>query len=300
MFDKITAFFLAIVLFICNLFGIECKGEIFTETENSYYFQNLAYGSHERHKLDLYIPKNSDGEVGLVLMIHGGAWVGGDKSAYSDYIKIWADKGYAAATINYRYLSYDVSFDDILDDIESALHKIKNTGTEYGVNINKMLLSGHSAGGHLSMLYPYARKSSSPIDAVAVVNCSGPTDLLDPNFYNENANDALKELYRQIASLCYGEELTLENAHLANDILKKHSPLYYVDEHTIPTVINHGMKDDIVPFSNALSLEAKFKELSVTHIMNIYPNSGHGLESDPEAAAKADEYFALYVETYLN
>ena len=81
--------------------------------------------------------------------------------------------------------------------------------------------------------------------------------------------------------------------------MKKYSPLYYVDEATIPTVINHGMKDEIVPFSNALSLEAKFKELGVTHIMNIFPNSGHGLESDPEIMAKADEYFELYAKTYL-
>lgn len=300
MWDKIVAFFMAIVLFFCNLFGIEYKGEIFTETENSYYYQNLAYGEHERQKLDLYIPKNSDGEVGLILMIHGGAWVAGDKSGYSDFIKGWADKGHAAASINYRYLAYDVSFDDILDDIESALHAIKKAGEEKGVNINKMLLSGHSAGGHLSMLYPYARKSSSPIEPVAIANYCGPTDMLDPNFYNENATDALKELYRQIASLVYGEELTLDNTYLANDLLKKASPLYYVDKNTIPTIINHGVVDDTVPYSNALSLQARFIELGVTHIMNTYPNSGHSLNNDPEAQAKAEEYFALYVETYLN
>ena len=300
MWDKITAFFLAIVLFFCNLFRIEYKGEIFTETENSYYYQDLAYGDHERQKLDLHIPKNSDGEVGLVLMIHGGAWVAGDKSGYTDYIKSWADKGYAAATINYRYLSYEVSFDDILDDVGNALKVIKETGAEHSVNINKMLLSGHSAGGHLAMLYPYARGESSPIEPVAIANYCGPTDLLDPNFYNENANDALKELYRHIASLVYGSELTLDKAYLANDLLKKASPLYYVTENTIPTVINHGVVDDTVPYSNALSLQAKFAELGVTHIMNTYQNSGHGLNNDPEAQAKADEYFALYVETYLN
>ncbi len=213
---------------------------------------------------------------------------------------MWADKGYAAASINYRYLAYDVSFDDILDDMENALHAIKKVGKAKGININKMLLSGHSAGGHLAMLYPYARGKSSPIEPVAIANYCGPTDLLDPNFHNENATDALKELYRQIASLVYGQELALDNAYLANELLKKASPLYYVDRNTIPTIINHGMKDDTVPYSNALSLEAKFVEMDITHIMNPYPNSGHGLNNDPEAQTKADQYFAQYVETYLN
>ncbi len=296
MWNKIVAFFMAIISFFCSLFGINCP----VAQTGSFYYENISYGSHERNKLDLYIPKENDGEVGLVLFIHGGAWIGGDKNGYADTIKMWCEeRGYAAAAINYRYLSYDVSFDDILDDIENALIKIKSTAVEAGVEINKMITTGGSAGGHLAMLYPYARKESSPIEAVAIANYCGPTDLLDPNYYNENATPALKELYRQIASLVYGEELTLEQTYLANDLLKKASPLYYVDENTIPTIINHGMKDDTVPYSNALSLEAKFKELGVTHIMNPHPNSGHGLDNDPVAQEKAEEYFYEYAEKYL-
>ncbi len=296
MLSKITAFFMAIISFFCSLFGINCP----VKEPEIFYYENLSYGEHERNKLDLYFPKTNDCEVGLVLFIHGGAWIGGDKDGYGDTIKMWCEeRGYAAAAINYRYLSYDVSFDDILDDIENALKKIKSTAKEEGVEINKMITTGGSAGGHLAMLYPYARKESSPIEAVAIANYCGPTDLLDPNFHNENATDALKELYRQIASLVYGEELTLEQTYLANDLMKKASPLYYVDENTIPTIINHGMKDDTVPYSNALSLEAKFKELGVTHIMNPHPNSGHGLDNDPDAQAKAEEYFYEYAKTYL-
>lgn len=297
MLTKITAFLTFAAVFICSLLGVDYP---LTQNTESLYLENVSYGSHERHKLDLYIPENADGEVGLVLMIHGGAWVGGDKDGYRGLIKNWCEKrGYAAATMNYRYLSYDISFDDILDDIENAVKCIKEKGAENGVDINKMILSGHSAGGHLSMLFAYARKDVSAIEPVAVANYCGPTDLLDPNFHNENATPALKELYRQIASLVYGEELTLEQTYLANDLLRKASPLYYVDENTVPTIINHGMIDDTVPYTNALSLEAKFKELGVAHIMNPLPNSGHGLNNDPIPEAKADAYFYKYAEEYL-
>lgn len=287
---------MTIITLFCNLFGLEAPP---LETRDYYCYADLAYGEHERQKIDLYIPKNTDGEAGLILMIHGGAWVGGDKSAYSEKIKEWAEKGYAAATVNYRYLSYEIGFDDILDDIESALHLIKEKGEEKGVNISKMLLSGHSAGGHLSMLYAYSRKNSSPIAPVAVVNDSGPTDMTDPNFYNENATDDLRNLFTAIASLVYGEELTIDKTYLAYDKLREMSPINYIDADTVPTVINHGMKDDIVPYSNAVSLDAKLTECGVTHIMNPYPNSGHSLESDPESSAKASEYFAEYVDNYL-
>lgn len=300
MWNKIVAFFMAIVAFFCNLFGIDCQIKP-GETLNSYVYEDLAYGDHERQKLDLYIPKDNDGEVGLILMIHGGAWVAGDKSGYDDLIREWSDVyGYVTASVNYRYLSYETSFDDILDDIESALYCIKNKAAEKGVTINKMLLSGHSAGGHLSMLYAYARKDSSPIAPAAVVDYCGPTDLLDPSFYGETATDGLKDLFTQIASLAYGEPLTLEQTPLAYDLLKKASPLYYVDKNTVPTVINHGMKDEIVPYTNALSLEAKFNELGVTHIMNPYPHSGHGLGDDLDSQIKADKYFYEYAKTYLN
>lgn len=297
MLAKIIAFIMAVVTFMCNIFGVNPPA---VKEENYRYYHDISYGCHERQTLDLYLPENTDGEAGLILFIHGGAWIAGDKDGYRDQLRYYAEEyGCAAAAINYRYLSYDVSFDDMLDDIENSVYKIKSLSKDNGIEISKMIATGGSAGGHLAMLYAYSRQDTSPVKTVAVLNYCGPTDLLDPNFHNENATDTLRELYRQIASLVYGEELSLEDAHLANDLLKKASPLYYVDSNTVPTVINHGMVDETVPYSNALSLEAKFIECGVTHIMNPYPNSGHGLDSDPESAAKADEYFKQYVEAYL-
>ena len=296
---RIIAFLMGIVLSFCNLFGIDYKGTVVAETFTNYIYQDASYGDHERQKLDLYIPKLRGDELGLVLYIHGGGWVAGDKEGYRNDIREMAKMGYAAACINYRYLSYDVSFDDILTDIEAALSFIRTTGKEKNISIDKVLLTGYSAGGHLSMLYAYARKDSSPVEPVAVVDYCGPTDLYDPSFYNESSTDELKNLFLMFASYSYGQELTLDNAYLAEQVLKKASPIYYVDENTVPTVKNHGMADTLVPYSNALSLEEAFVSHGVTHILNTFPNSGHGLENDPYHKKLSDQYFEDYVKTYL-
>lgn len=299
MWSRIVSFIMGFVLLFCNLFGIEVTDEIVAETFTNYIYNNVSYGEHERQKLDLYIPKGGEAEKGLILMIHGGAWISGDKGGYKKEMKNWAKEGFATAAINYRYLSYEITFDDLLDDIESALGFIKQKGIERGKDINKVLLTGYSAGGHLSMLYAYARKDTSPIEPVAVVDYCGPTDLVDPAFYDETANEEKKYVFKLMASLAYGEELTLENAYLAHDVLKKASPICYVDENTVPTVINHGHKDELVPYTNALSLEEKFIEFGVKYDFVFYPNSGHGLENDTENREKSEELFEKYVNEYL-
>jgi dipeptidyl aminopeptidase/acylaminoacyl peptidase len=60
------------------------------------------------------------------------------------------------------------------------------------------------------------------------------------------------------------------------------------------------MADDIVPFSNAVSLRDKFDSLGITYEFNAYPNSGHGLNSDEANMKKADELYSKYLETYIS
>jgi acetyl esterase/lipase len=294
MWEKIVAFFMSIVAFFSSLFGIGG-----TSANTDYVFKNLSYGSHERQVLDLRIPENSDGEVGLVLMIHGGAWIAGDKEGYSGGIKTACDElGYAGATINYRYLGKDVTMNDILDDIESALKVIKEKGAAVGVDINKVLLTGDSAGGHLSLLYAYSRSDTAPIKPVAVVSNSGPTDLADENFYINNSLGS-EETIADLFSLCIGKDFSYADRAVYKEQLKAVSPLYYVNADTVPTVINHGMKDSIVPFSNAEALAAKLKEYGVKYDFNAYLNSDHDLGSDSENQKIANDLLFSYIKTYL-
>ncbi|MBR3598124.1 MAG: alpha/beta hydrolase [Clostridia bacterium] len=293
MWEKIVAFFLSIIAFIASLFGVDIN------MGSEYVYYNLAYGKHDRQVMDLCLPENNDGEVGLVLMIHGGAWISGDKEGYSSALKtVCNELGYASAAINYRYLGDGVTLHDIADDIEAALTVIKEKGAEKGININKVLLTGGSAGAHLSMFYAYSRAASSPITPVAVVSDCGPTDLTDENFYIDSGLGD-EEAIAYLLSLCIGKEFSFSDRAKFVEEIKAVSPLYYVNENTVPTVINHGQKDDIVPYSNALSIVEKFEEYGVTYDFNSYPNSGHGLDSDPENKKIADELIYRYIKTYL-
>ncbi len=292
MWEKIVAFFMSIIAFFASLFGINY------ETKNFEYW-NLPYGEHERQVLDLNIPKDNDGEIGLVLFIHGGAWIMGDKESYKNGVKAAADSyGLAGASINYRYISEEVSIHDILDDIDRALECIRQKGEENGVKINKVLLTGDSAGGHLSLLYAYSRAKTAAITPACVVSNSGPADLTDENFYINNAMGD-EEFVAKLFSYACGKTFTYAERATAKSELEKVSPLFYVNENTVPTVINHGMKDSIVPYSNAVSLNDKLSEYGVTHILNSYPNSDHDLGSDKENKEIANDLLIEYCNTYL-
>ena len=77
------------------------------------------------------------------------------------------------------------------------------------------------------------------------------------------------------------------------------SPIAYVDENTVPTVINHGVEDTVVPFSNAEAIVEKFREYGVKYDFNVFPNSNHGLESNPENTKIAEDLFDRYMVEYI-
>ena len=103
MFEKIIAFFMSIINFFLGIFGIGGIGG--PEFDCQTYF-NMAYGTHERQVVDLCIPNGATGDTGLVLFIHGGAWIQGDKESYEGGMSYGASElGIATASLNYRYIS---------------------------------------------------------------------------------------------------------------------------------------------------------------------------------------------------
>lgn len=307
MFDKIIAFFMSIIAFFMGLFGgggnnPEKPVTPPSEPSSSYTrYEDVSYGSHERQKLDVCFPAEHDGEVGLFLLIHGGAWIEGDKDSCTETATVAArDFGLVGAAINYHYISDSVHMDTLMNDIDLALAKIKEMGDEKGINVNKVMFMGFSAGAHMSLLYAYSKADTAPIKPVAVVSCAGPTDFTDESFYINN-DIGNSETMAALFSWAGGKPFSYDDRAKPEikASLEAISPLFYVNENTVPTIINHGDSDTIVPYSNAVNLDAKLTEMGVPHYFNTFVGGGHGLDNDKTAADRASTQLIEYVNTYL-
>lgn len=266
---------------------------------NEHYTEN----KNKRQSYDLVFPRNAGGRMGLVLCIHGGAWVIGNKETYTGSLfQVSEEKGVAAACINYRYVSDNVGFDDLIDDISSALAAIRDKGAKYGVDFDKVLLTGVSAGGHLSLLYAYTQKDTAPIKPACVVELCGPTDFENMFFYapenglNKSGNP---DFTRDIVSNGIGCAIDLSDLDSVREAMKKYSPVNYVNENTVPTVLGHGEQDELVPYGNSFDLNAKLDAFNIEHTFVSFPNSGHGCE-DKKSMHKVMQLFFEYIDKYLS
>ena len=306
-FQKVFSLLMSFFLLFAGLFqggsGGEQKPTVTDTPVKS--FQNLAYGSDpSRQILDLELPE-TDGKTSLVLFIHGGAWIFGGKDVYKDNLPLWKKSGYAAATMNYRYLSDTVHMNDELDDIGAALARIKEVAAANGNEITKVLLTGMSAGGHLSLLYAYARKDSAPITPAAVVSFCGPTDLTRADFLEENYLEHLDGMLNLMVKAC-GVPITVEeytnktgNYEAFMAALRTVSPISYASS-AVPTVFAQGELDPIVPPQGVKDLSAALTAAGIQNDFVSYPNSGHDLADDPDSALRTNELFVQYALDYLN
>jgi arylformamidase len=106
---------------------------------------DIAFGDDPLQTFDLFPARANRG---LMVFIHGGYWRSRDKSEFSFIALPYADAGISTAFINYR-LCPAVSIADIVDDCRNAIACIGDCAGDYGINIDPLVLVGHSAGAHL-------------------------------------------------------------------------------------------------------------------------------------------------------
>jgi acetyl esterase/lipase len=226
--------------------------------------------------LDVFLPVQQSGNkpFPVLLYIHGGAWVEGNKSMSEPYYRkalkeASLKNGFAIVSINYRLLNDSLHFPAPIIDAKDAVRWINENAGRYNFDTQNIGVLGESAGAHLALLVGYSPDSLwkdskdfqnySPKVNYVIDNC-GPTDLnkllktnagrftvfLAKLFYPPKLFNLRDKLIQQMTSY----QIT-GNKQKVQESLKAYSPLKYVNENKVPTLIFQGTKDKVVPYNQA-------------------------------------------------
>ena len=233
--------------------------------------KDLAYAGtdHPRQKLDLFIPPGAKTPVPVVLWIHGGGWLRGDRT--QTRVPFLLKHGFALAIIDYRYLT-DAPFPAQVQDVNASLNWLHAHAEEYGLNRDLFVVGGSSAGAHLAVLASAARdeKSFGPDRRVrvrAILNYFGTMDLLTHWAYSPPENDAREGSISRLL----GSQVAVRP-----DLARYASPVAYVGANTPPCLIVHGNKDAGADVSQSRLLQSHLKIAGVRADLLLVPGAGHG------------------------
>ena len=149
---------------------------------------DLRYGAGPKETLDLFVPPGTAKKT--FVFIHGGYWRALDKSDFSFVAAPFLARGIATAVINYD-LCPAVSVTAIVEQCRRALAWIVREGAAHGAGIERIVVGGHSAGGHLSammMTTDWAAMGVTRDPLAAGVSLSGVHDLAPMLLFSYNAD----------------------------------------------------------------------------------------------------------------
>lgn len=173
---QVLAFVPAVLLSACS--GTDVLNAL-TPAEGYSLQSDIAYGPHERHRLDLYLPEAAEPQA-LVLFFYGGSWESGDRGDYRFVGEAFASQGLAVAIPDYR-LYPEVRYPAFLEDSAAAVAWARRH------HEGPLFLVGHSAGAYNAVMLALdgrllAAEGLHPCDTLAgVVGLAGPYDFLPLN-----------------------------------------------------------------------------------------------------------------------
>jgi acetyl esterase/lipase len=243
-------------------------------------------------KLDIYLPDDGDGPFPVIISIHGGGFMFGDKAdeQLNPMLK-GLNHGYAIVSINYR-MSGEAIFPANINDVKAAIRWVKANAAEYKFSPKRIALWGGSAGANLAALAGTSGDVKELEDmsmgnenqssrVMAVVDWFGPTNflLMDEQLKETGNGKPDKSEANSMLSKVLGQKITEipEKVKMAN-------PESYITSDDPPFLIQHGTKDPIVPTQQSVLFYEKLvkvlgKEKVTLHLLEGVQHGGKEFET---------------------
>jgi acetyl esterase/lipase len=262
--NKVISFFVCALLFqSCN----KTKDTDSSWIKNKYF--DIPYATKsEVQKLDIYLPENINQKTPVIIAIHGGAFMFGDKKdGQITPMLEGVKRGYAVIGVNYR-LSDESKFPSQINDIKAAIRWVKANAKKYNFDVNKIILWGGSAGGNLASLAgtsPNVKELEDltlgndkfSCNVFAVIDWFGPINFLemDKQFSISKKGEANHNEANSPESKLVGTKITL-----AENLVKKANPETYISADDPYFFIQHGTEDEHVPTQQSINFYNKLIE----------------------------------------
>lgn len=275
-----------------SVFGTEAAARYYVQPDIVY-----ATANNTPLKLDVWYPNAVNAPLPTLVYIHGGGWIFGTKESQVLQFLPFLEKGWRVVNIEYRMASNSLA-PAAVEDARCALRWVYRNAKQYNFDTSKIVLSGHSAGGHLSLIagmlpdgttldnncYADEQYGDVKMRVAAIINWYGITDVNDiiqgPNLKN------------------YGP-MWIGSQPNAAEIAKRVSPLTYVRAGLPPVLTIHGDKDDVVPYSQATRLHEALNKAKVKNELYTIKGGGHGGFTQADYVAAYNEIWKFLRENKI-
>jgi len=274
-------------------------------------------------KADVFRPSD-DAARPILVWIHGGALIMGNREGISAPVKKWAaEKGYVLVSIDYR-LAPETQLPEIIKDIEDAFAWIRKDGPRlFHANPAKIAVAGGSAGGYLTMTAGFRVKPGP----TALLSLWGYGDLIgdwystpSPHARHQTIKMSREEAYRQVSGPVVSDARDRKGDGSAfyqhcrqhgtwpmavsgwdpkrtPEKFYPYMPLKNVTKDYPPTVLIHGTSDTDVPYEQSTMMASEFSKHKVRHEMISIPGGEHGLNGgDPKLIEAAYQKAFAFVD----
>jgi acetyl esterase/lipase len=216
--------------------------------------------------LDLFEETGEHPPRPCVVVIHGGSWQNGDSAQLAPLNGYLAARGYAVAAINYR-LGREHPFPAARDDVQAAVSYLKSNAAALGLDAQRFVLLGRSAGGQLALLVAYTAHDPS---IRGVISFYGPADLFYA--YTHPSNPAVYDSTGVLEAYLGG------NPDQVMTQYDDASPINFIGEDTPPTLLIHGGRDELVSVVQSERLSGALERAGRRHLLLMLPWATHACD----------------------
>jgi acetyl esterase/lipase len=271
-------------------------------------FANFA--GYRPLQLDLYLHRDRTTRRPLVLWLHGGGWRRGDSrqnGAFADFPAVLARlaaRGYVVASVDYR-LSGEAPFPAQIQDVKAAIRFLRAHAEDFGIDPERVIAWGGSAGGHLAALAATSggdpafeppastgrltRREAAQAAQIPISDCvQGAVawyGALDLEAYRSERRAGPNENVFALLG-CASEPACGERFRAA-------SPVSRVDERSAPMLLIHGTADEEVPDSASRLMAERMRAAGRPVELVLIPSVGHGFIASEAARTRSASLDAL-------